>query len=120
MARDLYLRDTDDPNYDPNLIDIDDELEMLISQIKMLLLTAPGEVMGDPNFGIDLEGKLFDTKVDGNKLKKDILNQMREHCPLALQYDINFNIKFFKGTTNDAVLIDIVIDGRKIFGVFVK
>lgn len=120
MARELYMRDSEDPNYEPNVIEINDELEMLIGQIKMLLLTTPGEVMGDPEFGIDLEGKLFDTSFDANRLKRDIVNQLRIHCSLANQYELNFSIKFFKGTVRDAVLIDVLIGNQKLLGVLVQ
>lgn len=120
MARELYTRDINDPNYQPGLLEVDDELEMLIGQIKMILLTAPGEVLGSPQFGIDLEGKLFDTSIDENQLKRDILNQVREYCHLAFKYNVQFEIKFFKGSVRDACLIDIIINEAKILGILVQ
>jgi hypothetical protein len=59
MITDLYIKHPDDPIYDPDQIIEEDELAMLISQIKMILLTKKHSVLGSSEFGIDEESYLF-------------------------------------------------------------
>jgi len=49
--REIYNRDPLDPNYNPYQIETSDPVEICVGQIKMLLLTNKGEVLGDPKFG---------------------------------------------------------------------
>ena len=65
MARfsEIYPRTPDDPRYKEGLLHTDDEVEILIGMIKQCMLTTPGEVLGDPYFGIDLESLIFDLEV---------------------------------------------------------
>ncbi len=120
MAIEIYTRDPEDPNYDPTLLETNDEIEILLSQLKMVLLTKPGDILGDPEFGVDLEGKLFDTRIDATRLKRDIMQQLYSHSPFAFKYDLRLNIKFFQGTVRDAVLVDFFIGEQKLLGVLVK
>src|SRR3989304_1417726 len=58
-ARERYMRNSDDPNFKDNLLEVSDEIEILISQIKMILLTDQGDILGAPDFGMSLESLLF-------------------------------------------------------------
>ena len=58
--RELYPRDPDDRYYDPSQIEITDPVEICIGQIKMMLLTDKGSVLGDPKFGLNLESLVYE------------------------------------------------------------
>lgn len=62
--RDFYMRSEDDPKFVQDQIEVYDELESCISQIRMTLLTNKGEVLGEPNFGVEMERYLFDFEID--------------------------------------------------------
>ncbi len=74
MARysEIYPRNPDDPNYKSGQLHTDDSVEILIGMIKQCMMTTPGEVLGDPYFGIDLEGLLFEFGVDQATLERAI------------------------------------------------
>jgi hypothetical protein len=120
MARfsEIYPRNPDDPNYKEGQMHTDDEVEILIGMIKQCLLTRPGEVLGDPYFGIDLEGLIFDLEVDTNSLERAIRLQLLTYVPLASsKYQVDFKIGFFKGDTRDACVIDFAIKGNPLLGI---
>jgi len=120
MARfsEIYPRNPDDPNYKEGQMHTDDEVEILIGMLKQCLLTRPGEVLGDPYFGIDLEGLIFDLEVDTNSLERAIRLQILTYIPLASsKYEVDFKIGFFKGDTRDACVIDFAIKGSPLLGI---
>ena len=55
MIKEIYIRTPEDPYYSEGIIDFTNEAEEIITQIKILLGTAPGDVLCAPNFGVDLE-----------------------------------------------------------------
>jgi hypothetical protein len=120
MARysEIYPRTPDDPKYKEGLLHTDDEVEILIGMIKQCMLTTPGEVLGDPFFGIDLEGLLFDFNVDQTTLERAIRLHLITYVPLASsKFNVDFTVGFFKGETRDACVIDFAIKGNPILGI---
>jgi hypothetical protein len=120
MARfsEIYPRTPDDPRYKEGLLHTDDEVEILIGMIKQCMLTTPGEVLGDPFFGIDLEGLLFDFNVDQITLERAIRLHLITYVPLASsKYNVDFTVGFFKGETRDACVIDFAIKGNPVLGI---
>ena len=57
---DFYFRAPGDPNYNPDLLSCSNDIENTIEQIRMTLLTKKGEVLGEPNFGLDTTKYLFE------------------------------------------------------------
>lgn len=120
MARfsEIYPRTPDDPRYKEGLLHTDDEVEILIGMIKQCMLTTPGEVLGDPFFGIDLESLLFDFEVDQITLERAIRLHLITYVPLASsKYNVDFTVGFFKGETRDACVIDFAIKGNPVLGI---
>ena len=120
MARfsEIYPRTPDDPRYKEGLLHTDDEVEILIGMIKQCMLTTPGEVLGDPYFGIDLEGLLFNFNVDQVTLERAIRLHLITYVPLASsKFNVNFTVGFFKGETRDSCVIDFAIKGNAILGI---
>lgn len=120
MARfsEIYPRTPDDPRYKEGLLHTDDEVEILIGMIKQCMLTTPGEVLGDPYFGIDLEGLLFNFNVDQMTLERAIRLHLITYVPLASsKFNVNFTVGFFKGETRDSCVIDFAIKGNPILGI---
>jgi hypothetical protein len=120
MARELYMRDPTDPNYKSGILEISDEVEMLIVQIKMILYTRPGEVLGAPDFGVALEDQLFVFNVNEYALRSMLQDQVMKFVPLSEKYQVKFNISFAQGTVRDICLIDVLINGTPLFGILVK
>ena len=120
MARELYMRDPTDPAFKEGIMEVDNEVEMLISQIKMILFTRPGEVLGAPDFGIALEDQLFVFNVNEYTLRSMLFDQLIKFVPLSEKYHVKFDVSFARGTVRDICLIDVRINGNPMFGVLVK
>ena len=80
-----------------------EEVEMLVKQsIKMILLTAPGERIMEPNFGVGLKLFLFNfpTSLLSQKIKSRIKSQISIYLPIITinNIDLSFpdNIVYIK------------------------
>lgn len=121
MARDIYMRDPDtDPNYKSGILEVSDEIEMLIAELKMLLYTNRGEVLGAPDFGANLEEHLFNFGLNEYSLKTMLKDQTLKFIPRSINYAVEFDVKFARGTVRDMCLIDIYINNNPAFGVIVR
>ena len=120
MAREIYMRDPSDPRYRAEILEINDEAEMLVGQIKMLLYTNRGEVLGAPDFGANLEEYLFTFNVNEYALRKMLMDQTIKFIPLAEKYQVDYDVKFAKGTVRDICVIDVKILNQPVFGVAIK
>jgi len=117
-AVEFYFRDEDDPNYQDEVLQTSDEIEMLVYQIKMVLLTNNGEVLGEPRFGASLENLLFDIQFNEESMLAFLKNQLYKFSEIARGYDINMRVKKIRDTEyRDAAIIDVYIDGKNFFGV---
>lgn len=99
-----------------------DEVEQIVQQIKVILGTKPGEVLGDPTFGFDLEECLFQFGVS----KERILQQIRDQVFRYLVYndakwEIDFELNFGHDIDNhsDYAVLDILINQYKVSGIYV-
>ena len=79
QLRDFYLRSSSDPAFRPNQLEVYDDLESLLQQIKMILFTQKGEVLGEPNFGLDVEKYLFEFSVDPFSLTREAAAQINTY-----------------------------------------
>jgi hypothetical protein len=120
MIVDLYMRDPEDPLYVPDTLEVKNDLDVLLGQIRMLLFTKPGEVVSRINFGIDLESQIFSLNVSNSALENLILSQIYDNCPNAELYEVTVKVSFFYGVSRDVCLIDIFVDGTKYLGILVK
>jgi phage baseplate assembly protein W len=120
MIEEIYIRTQDDPKYNETILDHSSELEMLLGKIMMILKTRKGEVLGDPAFGVSLEDYLFTFDVDENRIRREIAEQISIYAPESSIFNIEIEIKRFKGSVRDMILIDFIVDGRKSLGLLVK
>ena len=120
MIKEIYLRDETDPYYDPTMIDFANEVEDVITQIKMVLGTDPGQVLGDYEFGVDLDYMVFGTRKNAEQVTEQIRKQIQsyvKHGPnISIDCQTNFG-KDWKG--RDYAIVDIYINGSKSIGFLV-
>lgn len=107
--REIYNRDPYDKVYNPDQLEITDPVDICVGQLKMLLLTNKGEVLGDPKFGLGLEALVYDMKVSEYSLRKELDLQLSTYCPLFSSISGTYDLKFYLGTERDIVLIDFSV-----------
>jgi hypothetical protein len=105
----IYNRDPSDPNYKENIVEITQPVEICVGQLKMLLLTNKGEVLGDPKFGLNLEDLVFSLELSEKTLRDEIDKGLRFYVPLFAQLGGYFDLKFYQGTERDICLLDFYI-----------
>mgnify|MGYP000913046800 CR=1 FL=1 len=118
MAVDIYFKSSEFPYYDETEIEISEANEMFIQALDMLFATPKTHVLGDPNFGIDLEQYIWSITKSASSIKQEIINQIDDHIDYELLDLVNYDIEvnYLKGDLWDTVVIDVVIDGTKVAG----
>jgi hypothetical protein len=116
-VKEIYIRDENDPYYDPTIIDYKNEIESVISQIRMILGTQNGQVFGTYYFGIDLEYMVFNTRYSGKEVLSKLNEQINTYVNHSDQVSINCAISFGdSGLGYDYAVLDIYINGSKSIG----
>jgi len=113
----LYVKTIGDPNYIGTEVQVENEVEMLISQIEMVLFTRRGDILGSPDLGCNLEDVLYSLSFNEHQLKALIQQQLLAYVPLAAKYNIKVDIIFQRGDVRDTAFIDIIIDNKYIISV---
>lgn len=122
MTRELYCKLPTDLDYEPK-IETQDEVFQLLQQIRIVLGTKPGEVLGTPLFGCDLEKYLFRMNLN----KEEILTAIKQEILEYVYYDSNkwtlsIDVLFGKNADDpyEYALIDISINEKKCLGIIVN
>lgn len=116
---DIYAKQTQDPTYNSSTLEIRDQYEMLLQHIKMILFGRKGEVLGDPDFGVNLDDYVFEIGLSNDSIKEKIVEQFQKYIPGYDTFNIDIDVKFYKGTIDDICTIDILIDGKRSFTLYV-
>lgn len=120
MLKELYMRDPSDPLYTPNVLEQSSDLETLLAEIRMIMFTKQGDVLGTYTFGYNLEDKLFLFNLNENELRNSLIESIFYYCPDAKNFDLDLTVQFFKGSVRDVCLIDIFVNRQKSLGVLIK
>lgn len=117
--KDFYMRSDEDPKYKQGVLQVTDETEEAISQIRMTLLTSKGEVLGEPEFGLDVNKYLFDFDTDPFGLSKDANLQVETYVTAAKIKNIEITpSKFTDGRDRDVFVLEVNINGDNPFKIF--
>ena len=94
--KDFYIKYEGHPKFTNNNIIEEDIINVIIQKYELLLFTNKGEVLGQPNFGADLEEYLFQTKVSATFVKDTITRQIAEYIPELVQMNYKLEVSFVK------------------------
>ena len=86
--REIYCKLPTDLDYEAK-VESTDEAANILQQIKVVLGTKPGEVLGNPMFGCDLEKYLFS------------MNYNKEEILQMINYEIFSNVYFDENRWNE-------------------
>jgi hypothetical protein len=120
-VKDFYFKGNNDITFDSTRVDERDELEQLLSQLKMLFFTNQGDVLKAISLGLNLERLIFET----NYNKYTILNNIKYQTGQFLVYDdskfdIDYELQFFQAQVRDIALLTVYINGQRYLDVGVK
>ena len=121
MIKEIYIRDFQDPYFEPGIVDFENDIESVITQVRVLLGTKPGDVIGSPQFGIDLEYLVFNTVKDSMKIQDMINEQLQTYVQTGKNITLGVNVSFGdSGHGYDIALVDILLNGKKALGLLVN
>ena len=107
--KDLNIRGDEHPKYNDRRIIEDRPIEFIVQKLENVLFTNQGDVLGDPNFGANLEYYLWSTSVPANKIEKNIQDQIDEYIVELNTYDYEFSVDLYEGTLRDILYINFRI-----------
>lgn len=116
----MYIRNPDDPNYKPGVIEVSDDLEMFIQQIEMVLMTERGEILGEPDFGANLEYYIHSLNINGGRIEKLVTEQIIKYCTLSSKFPFIVSVSFYQGELRDIGLLEVEIDNTIKFSVVIS
>lgn len=120
MIREIYTRTKDDPYYEDGIIDFTNEVESMITKVRTLLSTKPGEVLGDYRFGLNLEYLVFNTKIPASEIEREISDKLSTYVPNTNTINISTKVSFgHSGYGYDYAVVDIYINGTKAVGLLI-
>jgi hypothetical protein len=120
MVREIYGRDPSDPHYTEFEVETTSALEAVLTKLRIIFFTSKGEVLGYPEFGLDLDALLFEFQLNEVQIESKINEQIAEYVPEASSFEIRVEVKFYEGDFRDAALIDIFVDKEKYLGIYAE
>ena len=115
----FYIKAQGDPGIDPTEMENYSELSRRLAQIESVLFTRKGDVLGNPEFGANLEDYVYSLSYNDYLLKKVVAEQIFQFCPLAQKFNVTVDVDFTKEVDRHAVFIDIRVDNKYQVGVYV-
>lgn len=116
---DIYFRNTNDDNYRSNIFSVTDSIENTTSQVRMTILTKKGEVLGEPDFGLDATKYLFEFEgYPLNLLETEAAEQIQNYVMLAKINQVvpqAFTLDSASDIHKVGLGLDISIKGKRTF-----
>lgn len=121
MIKEIYTRTPDDPFYEDGILDYSNEIEEIISQIRMIITTKPMDVMGDAVFGSDIDDLVFNTRQSASAIKEKLARTIDTYVTKSPNIHITTEINFgHSGYGSDYAVLDIYINGTKSVGFLIN
>ncbi len=122
MLHEIYSILSSDQKYKPQL-ETTDEITQILQQIRMILGTKPGDVLGDISFGIDISQYLFSMSYDKEQMRELITQAIINRLYYdPTKYNVVIDIKFGKDydSHSDYAILDISINQQKVLGIMIN
>lgn len=114
---DFYIKYPEHPSYLPNKITEDDVINVIIQKYEMILFTNQGEVLGDPEFGGNLEELLYETKVSAAYVENQLNEQILRYIPEIADIGYKLEAVFAEDINNyqEMLFINFELRDYKVF-----
>jgi hypothetical protein len=105
--KDHYIGYLGHPRFIVNKIIEDDVIRVIIQKYEMLLFTNKGELLGDSNFGCDLQKLLFETRIAKGGVRTIIIDQINEYIPELENTNYVIDVEFSTDPENFQEVMEI-------------
>ena len=117
--KDLYIGYPGNPYFVINKIIEDDAVRVIVQKYEMILFTNKGDLLGDPNFGCNLEMILFQTNVSAFKVNQIIQDQIETYIPELVGSGYTLDSNFLEDQTNyqDVLVVNFTIADYQVYAI---
>ena len=106
----FYIKNIGDPKYQSDKLQQDNEISMLLTQIETVLFTRQGDVLGNPDFGANLEDYVYEFQYNTYQIKTIVTRQISRYVPLASKYNVQVDVDFSEESDRYVMFLDITVD----------
>jgi hypothetical protein len=108
---DLNIVAPGNPRFVVNQIVEDEIILVIINKLEMILFTNKGEMLGDPDFGADLQTLLQTTKVSSDFVRKSIIQQISIYIAELNNISYSLDVSFMQdpATFQDVMFINFMV-----------
>ena len=122
MIKEIYCKLPSDTNYERR-IETEDEAEQILQQIKMVLGTKQGQVLGSYDFGIDLQKYLFQMQYSQQQILYTVNTALARYVRFdtdkwTVYADVSWGHDVSAGY--EYAVIDVIINQNKRLGILVS
>jgi hypothetical protein len=117
--RDFYIGYKSHPRFTINKIIVDDIIRVIVQKYEMILFTNKGELLGDPDFGCDLEKLLFETKISAYAVKQIINQQIGSYITELINTNYTLDVTFEEDPENyqDVMIVKFTITDYEVVAI---
>ena len=109
MDATFYTTNKGESGWVDNIIFTNDKYLIFIEEIKTILDTKAGKVLGAEGMDGDLERFIFMKYVDVKDVEKKIREQIHKYSMMINEFDTNIKVDFADGTNNKICVIQMSI-----------
>jgi len=108
---DFYIKYQGVPKYNSSELVEDDIVRVIIQKYELILFTIKGEVLGDPEFGANLDELLYETSVSEEYVRNIIVDQINDYVPEMMGTSFDIKVVFVQDPENyqDMMFINLTI-----------
>jgi phage baseplate assembly protein W len=105
--KDHYIGYLGHPKFIVNKIIEDDVIRVIIQKYEMLLFTNKGELLGDSDFGCDLQKLLFETRISKSGVRTIIIDQINKYIAEIQNTNYILDVQFSTDPENFQEVMEI-------------
>jgi predicted component of type VI protein secretion system len=110
---DFYVKYEGHPRYSTLEVDENEIVEVIVQKIETVLFTNKGEVLGEPNFGADLEKYLHETRVSADFVEREIIEQIAQYIPELDSFGYTIEVTFAENPESYSDIMFVHISFRE-------
>jgi len=105
---DFYIKYPGHPSFNNSELIQDEIVRVIVQKYEMILFTNKGELLGNPNFGGDLDRLLHKTKVSSKYVERNLNEQIAQYIPElnGIPYELNVSFEPNPNNYSDIMFID--------------
>ena len=105
--KDHYIGYLGHPKFIVNKIIEDDVIRVIIQKYEMLLFTNKGDLLGDSDFGCDLQKLLFETRIAKSGVRTIIIDQINKYISEIQKTNDVLDVEFSTDPENFQEVMEI-------------